>query len=135
MSEFLKLPRGILKRILLFLLALMYVAIGVQHFTAPEGFVAIVPPYLPAALLLVYISGVAEILGGLGVIPFATRKWAGWGIIALLVAVFPANLHMALNPQDFPEVATGFIYGRLPFQLVFAVWAWWVTQPDAEATD
>ncbi len=133
MSEFLHLPRGILKRIALFLLVPMYVSAGIQHFTGPEFFVAIVPPYLPAPLALVYISGVAEILVGLGVIPFITRRWAGWGIIALLVAIFPANIHMAMNPDQFPDAPESFLFGRLGFQFVFAAWAWWATRPDAEA--
>ena len=132
MSEFLKLPGGIPKRIALFLLALAFTFAGVTHFTGPEDFVAIVPPYLPAPLALVYISGVAEILGGLGVIPFVTRKWAGWGLIALLVAVFPANIHMAMNPQDFPDASVTFLYVRLALQFVLFAWAWWATQPDAE---
>jgi uncharacterized membrane protein len=134
MSEFLNLPRGIVKRILLLLLAPAYVWVGITHFTGPEFFVAIVPPYLPEPLLLVYISGVAEILGGLGVIPFATRKWAGWGLIALLIAVFPANIHMAMNPEQFPEASETALYVRLAIQFLLAAWAWWATQPDAEAT-
>ena len=134
MSEFLNLPRGWVQRIALFLLALGFVTAGVQHFTGPESFVAIVPPYLPVPLALVYISGVAEILGGLGVIPYATRKWAGWGLIALLIAVYPANIHMAMNPDEFPDVSETFLYGRLPFQFVLFAWVWWATRPDPEPT-
>lgn len=133
MSEFLKLPQGIVKRILLLLLAPAYVLIGVRHFTHPDAFVGIVPPYLPEPLLLVYISGVAEILGGLGVIPFVTRKWAGWGLVALLIAVFPANFHMAMNPDQFPELSETALYIRLAIQFLLVAWAWWATQPDAES--
>ena len=136
MSEFLRLPHNILKRIALLGLAVFYTYVGITHFTNPEFFVAIVPPYLPAALALVYISGVAEILGGLGVIPYATRKWAGWGIIALLIAVYPANIHMAMNPDDFPEAGgTTPLYIRLALQFVFIAWAWWATQPDPGHAD
>ena len=134
MSEFLNLPRGILKRIALFLMSFAFVFAGITHFTDPQGFVEIVPPYLPAALALVYISGVAEIAGGLGLLPFVTRKWAGWGLIALLVAVFPANIHMALHPEDFPDANETALYVRLVFQFMFFAWAWWATQPDAEAS-
>ena len=132
MKEFLKLPHSIPKRVALFLLSFAFVFAGISHFTGPEFFVAIVPPYLPAPLALVYISGVAEIMGGIGVIPFATRKWAGWGLIALLVAVYPANIHMALHPEDFPDASETFLYGRLVIQLVLFAWAWWATQPDPD---
>ncbi len=115
------------QRIALFLLSFAFVWVGITHFTGPEFFVAIVPPYLPAPLALVYISGVAEIAGGLGVLLAATRRWAGWGLIALLVAVYPANIHMALHPEDFPEASAGALYVRLAFQLVFFAWVWWAT--------
>lgn len=89
------------------------------------------PPYLPAHLELVYLSGVFEMLGGLGVLFSQARKPAGWGLIALLVAIFPANLHMALSPTQFPTLPAWALYGRLPFQLVFIAWAWWATRPDS----
>ena len=130
MSDFLSLPRAVPKRLALFLLALFFTAMGITHFTHPEAFVATVPPFLPAPLALVYISGVAEIAGGLGVLPIVTRKWAGWGLIALLVAVYPANIYMALNADAFPEMSATALFVRLPFQFLFFGWAWWATQPD-----
>ena len=133
MSDFLRLPGGILKNSALFLLVLFFVAVGISHFTRTEFFVAIVPPYLPAPLALVYISGVAEILGGVGVLPYATRRWAGWGLLALLVAVYPANIHMAMNAENFPDTSRTVLYVRLPVQFLFFAWVWWVTQTGREA--
>jgi len=124
-------PRSWPKRIALFALSFFFTYAGITHFTNPGFFTAIVPPYLPAPLALVYLSGIAEMAGGLGVLPFATRRWAGIGLIALLVAVYPANIHMALHPDDFPDAPAGFLYVRLVFQLVFFAWAWWATRPDA----
>jgi len=92
--------------------------------------VAIMPPYLPAHLELVYISGVFEMLGGLGALFSQTRKPAGWGLIALLVAIFPANLHMALSPTQFPTLPAWVLYARLLFHLVFIAWVWWAVRPD-----
>jgi len=111
------------------LLAVAFVGIGVLHFTDVESFEAIMPPYLPAARLLVWVSGVFEILGGLGVLLESTRRLAGIGLIALLVAVFPANIHMALHTEDFADVPAWGLYARLPAQLLFVAWVWWVTRP------
>ena len=126
-----RLPRSIPKRIGLVLLSVFFVVAGANHFVHPDGYVAIMPPYLPVHLELVYISGVFEILGGLGVLFLRTRKLAGWGLIALLVAIFPANLHMALNLAQFPDIPVWVLYARLPFQLVFIGWAWWATRTDS----
>jgi uncharacterized membrane protein len=128
----LDLPRRLPKRIALFLLALFFVFAGVTHFTRPEFFTAIVPPALPAPLALVYVSGVFEILGGLGVLWPATRAAAGVGLVALLVAVYPANLYMAWAPERFVAQGTPLwaLYARLPLQFVFIAWAWWATRAD-----
>ena len=128
------LPHSLPQRIGLLLLAAFFTYAGVSHFTNPEFFVSIMPPYLPAHLELVYLSGVFEILGGLGVLPVATRRWAGIGLIALLVAVFPANLHMALNPELYAAdgAPAWALYGRLPIQLLFGLWAWWATRPETD---
>jgi uncharacterized membrane protein len=127
-------PRSWPKRIALVLLAAFFVFAGVTHFTNPEFFVAIVPAWLPNPPLMVAVSGVAEILGGIGVLVPQTRRLAGWGLIALLVAVYPANVDMALNPDKW--LAQGMtkaqLWGRLPFQLLFLAWTWWATKPDPE---
>ncbi len=108
-------------------MAIGMVAVGVRHFTHPEPFVRIVPPFLPAPEALVAISGVFEILGGVGVVIPATRRWAALGLIALFVAVFPANLYMAWeNVQMFDDRVTPAwaAWARLPLQAVFIAWAW-----------
>lgn len=117
-----------------FLLAAFFAAAGVGHFTQTAFFVEIVPAYLPAPLALVYVSGVAEILGGVGVLIPKVRRYAGWGLLALLVAVFPANLNMALNPRPLQHAPAWMgqpsqlgLWLRLPFQAVFMVWVWWTT--------
>lgn len=122
------LPARISQRIALFVVAFFFTYAGVSHFTNPAFFVAIMPPYLPAHLELVYLSGVFEILGGLGVLVPATRRLAGYGLLALLVAVYPANIHMAMNPSQFPDLAAAALYARLPMQLVFAAIVWWATR-------
>ncbi len=109
---------------MLVLVAVLFVAVGVRHFTHPDFFIAIVPPYLPAPAALVYVSGFFEILGGIGVLVPATRKWAGYGLLALLVAVYPANIHMALNPDQFPDMTPTALWVRMPFQFVFAALVW-----------
>ena len=109
----------------LVLLALFFVAAGINHFVHPAFYVRIVPPWLPAHALLVQVSGIFEILGGIGVLLPATRRFSGIGLIALLVAVFPANLQMALHPELYADI-TGApaLYIRLPLQLVLIAWVW-----------
>lgn len=118
---------NIVRTILKYLLVVFFVFAGVNHFRNPEFYLRMMPPYLPWHGALNYASGFFEIvLGLLVLIPKYTRL-AGWGLIALLVAVFPANLHMALNPHLFPELPPAAYYIRLPFQLVFAAWVYWTT--------
>ena len=119
------------KRVLLYAMAAFYVAAGVMHFARPEFYVAIMPPYLPWHLELVYLSGVAEILCGVGLLIPQTRVLAAWATIALLIAVFPANLHQAMNDVPMPGSNESLGIGRwirFPFQLVLIVWAWWYTR-------
>jgi uncharacterized membrane protein len=102
----------------------VFIFAGAMHFVIPKVYKRIVPPYLPAPEALVYASGVAEIAGGVGLMIPATRQRAGWWLLATLAGVFPANLHMALHPEQFPDVPGGekAFKARLPFQLVFAGW-------------
>lgn len=88
------------------------------------------PPYLPWHLELVYLSGLCEIAGGLAVLPARSRRAGGWFVIAVLAGVFPANVQMALHPEQFPDLPAWTLWARLPLQLVFAAWAWWATRPD-----
>lgn len=96
-----------------------------MHFAAPETYVAIMPRCLPAKRGLVYASGVAEIAGGAGLIHPATRRSAQWLLIATLIAVFPANLTMALHPERYigsSRAGTSMLIARLPLQAVFIAW-------------
>jgi len=116
------------------LLALAMVGVGVTHFTAPEPFIKIVPSWLPAASTLVAVSGVFEILGGLGLLLPQTRKWASYGLVALYLAVFPANINMAVNHISIgaAPMPTWALWARLPFQVLFIVWAIWVGRTDEQ---
>ncbi|MBM4268056.1 MAG: DoxX family protein [Deltaproteobacteria bacterium] len=121
------------KRILLWIMSVFYVFAGVMHFVNPGLYMPMMPPYLPWHLELVYLSGVAEIVLGLAVLVPAWRRLAAWGIILLLIAIFPANLHIALYNVPIggaSEGAGALNWVRLPFQLVLIVWAWWYTRPD-----
>ena len=111
------------------LMSVVFVAAGVLHFVWPERYARIVPPFLPSPLALVYLSGVAEILGGLGVLVPALRVWAGRGLVALLVTVFPANVYMALAPAAAGMgIAPVWLWLRLPLQFALIAWVWWATR-------
>jgi uncharacterized membrane protein len=108
------------------ILAVLMVFAGTLHFVAPKGYIRIVPNWLPAPRALVIVSGAFEILGGLGLLLSATRAWAAWGLIALLVAVFPANVNMAVNRIGFGRKPTPqwLLWARLPLQAVLIAWAY-----------
>ena len=114
------------------LLAVTMVGVGIAHFATHDDFVAIMPAFLPLHHELVWISGGLEVLGGLGLILPWSRRFAGWGLIALYVCVFPANLNMAINQIGMggAEPVVWMLWARLPFQAVFIVWAYWVSRPD-----
>jgi uncharacterized membrane protein len=119
------------------LLGLLFVGAGVNHFVIPHPYRQIVPPWTARfadADTIVAVSGVAEVAGGLGVLMPATRRISGLSLIALLVAVFPANLHMALNPEEFRRIPRWALYARLPLQPLAIWWVWRATrtQPSAE---
>lgn len=108
------------------LLAALFSFAGTMHFVAPTPYIAIVPSWLPNAPLLVIVSGVCEILGGLGVLLPQTRRLAGWGLIALLFAVFPANIHMLqlAYANDGTTLWKAALWFRLPLQLLMLWWVW-----------
>ena len=110
--------------VLLYVQAFFYVVAGLLHFLKTKFYLRIMPPYLPFPKELVYLSGVAEILLGLGLLsPF--RSLAAIGIILLLVAVFPANIYSTFqNPKAIPGIPLWVLYCRLPLQFVFIYWAW-----------
>jgi uncharacterized membrane protein len=111
------------------LLAVFFVVAGAMHFAKPRAYGAVMPRYLPLHRELVLASGAAEILGGLAVVPGRTRRLAGWWLLAVLAAVFPANVHMAVNPDQIPglepsRVPRWLLWARLPVQPLLMVWAW-----------
>jgi uncharacterized membrane protein len=99
-----------------------FIANGVNHLVNPRYYRAIMPDYLPAHDELVAASGVAEIAGGVAMMHPRTRRVGMWWLIATLIAIFPANLHMALNPGRYKRIPPAVLYARLPFQLVFIAW-------------
>lgn len=103
---------------------LFFVFAGAMHFVIPRTYEAIVPDALPAKRGLVYASGVAEILGGAGVMNTRTRRAASWWSVATLIAVFPANIHMAVNPDRYPVPGgRAALLARLPLQALAIAWA------------
>ena len=123
----------VVKLVLLGLMALFYVFGGINHFVDPDTYVAIMPPYLPWHLELVYLSGVAEIALGVAVTVPHLRRLAAWGIIALLVAIFPANIHIAVNNLPVFGATEGagiWNWVRLPGQGLLIAWAWWYTREE-----
>lgn len=117
-----------MKKAALWLLAVFFVLAGLNHFRDPGFYLAMMPPLLPAPKALNVISGVAELLGGVGVLLPRTRRLAGYGLIALLVAVFPANIYAALQGQlEGLSAAPWTLWARLPFQGLFIYWVWWAT--------
>jgi uncharacterized membrane protein len=102
---------------------LFFIAAGANHFINPKPYLSMMPSYLPAHAALVQISGVAEILGGAGVLLACSRRLAAWGLILLLVAVFPANLNVALHGWPEVNLPGWALWCRLPLQVIFI---WWV---------
>ena len=110
------------------LLAGVFIGAGVNHFLIPGTYEQIVPPSMRGqAGRLVQISGVAEVAGGVGVLLPQTRRAAGVGLIALLAAVFPANLYMAREPESFRRIPRWALWARLPLQPLMMWWAWRAT--------
>lgn len=110
------------------LLGVLFVAAGVNHFLKPDFYLKIMPPYLPWHYELVLISGVFEILGGVGLLIPRLTVPAAWGLVALLVAVFPANIYMTFHPELYPTIPPAVLWARLPFQGVLIAWAYWFTR-------
>jgi len=105
-------------------LGVIFVLQGINHFINDDILVRMMPGYLPWSMPLVHLSGVAEVILGVLVFIPRARHLAGWGIIALLIAVFPANIEMAMHPEQWTEVPEFALWLRLPFQPVFMAWAW-----------
>jgi uncharacterized membrane protein len=116
------------------IMGLFYVVAGINHFVHPAMYTAIMPPYIPWPLGMIHLTGVAEIMGGIGVlIPNGfvfrrTRVAASWGIVALLIAIWPVHFNMALHPANYPSAPLWAIWFRLPLQIPLIVWAWAYTR-------
>ena len=123
------------KQILKVLFAVCMIAAGLSHFIVPHPYVKIVPPQLPYPEAIVYISGFFEILGGISLFIPPLSQAAAWGLVLLLIAVYPANINMAVNNIHINNIPDGnwFQAIRLPFQFVLIAWAYWYTKPDKEA--
>ena len=105
-------------------LSCFYLVGGALHFLRPRIYEAIVPDRLPAKRGLVYASGAAELAGSVGVLHPCTRTAAGWWLIATLIAVFPANVHMAVHAERYRGIPAPLLWLRLPVQALLVVWAW-----------
>ena len=122
-----------LRRALPWVMGVFYIVAGANHFLNPGFYMPMMPPYLPLHRELVFLSGVAELVLGIAVLVPATRRAAAWGIILLLVAVFPANIHIALHDVPLGGAAHGagaLNWARLPLQAVLIAWAWRYTRDD-----
>jgi uncharacterized membrane protein len=127
-----------MKRTLLWAMAAFYVLAGVNHFVQSSVYLPMMPPYLPWHLALVYLSGVCEVGLGIAVLVPAWRRTAAWGLVLMLIAIFPANLHIAMHNVPLFGNTEGFgvwNWVRLPFQAVLIAWAWWYTRDSASVAD
>jgi uncharacterized membrane protein len=109
--------------------AAVFILAGILHFVIPTWYADMIPRWMPQPVLLVYLSGVAEIVGGAGLLHPRTRTLAAFGLVVLLVAVFPAHIEMLQQAQgrDVSPLVRGALWGRLPLQLVLIWWVWRVT--------
>ncbi|MBI45657.1 MAG: DoxX family protein [Candidatus Marinimicrobia bacterium] len=118
----------IIKKISIISMSCFYIYVGIKHFIDPNWFINIIPPYLPWHLELVYLSGLFEIILGLLLLIPKTRKLAAYGLIALLIAVYPANIYLAFNelPQKMMGISSfAASWIRLPIQFIFIGLAYW----------
>ena len=117
-----------MKLLSLYIMSIFYISAGIMHFLKPNYYLKIMPPYLPFPLCLVYLSGIAEVLLGVLLLVPSLRPFAAWGVIALLIAVFPANLYMLQKGGIEFGVPTWTLYLRLPLQGLLIAWAWIYTK-------
>jgi uncharacterized membrane protein len=116
-------------------LGAFFLAAGALHFIKPRPYESIMPEALPAHRELVYLSGVAEMAGGAGVLADGTRRAAGWWLIATMLAVFPANINMAVEAERFDGIPEPLLWARLPLQALIVYWIWRVAaRPTSAAT-
>lgn len=121
-----------MRKLFLYLLGVFFIGAGLNHFIVPGFYHQIMPSYLPLPTFFVLISGAFEIILGIGVLLPRWRKLSAWGLVALLIAVYPANIHMWLNdvPIDGKPIPAVFHYLRLPLQFLFIYWAYVYTRDE-----
>ena len=121
-------PEAFWRKLALLAFSSFFITVGIDHFINPDFYLAIMPPMLPLHLEAVYVSGFFEILGGLGLLLSRFRKISGWGLLALLIAVYPANIYLAQTNGAAMNTTPLIAWGRLPFQFVFIGLAYWHTK-------
>jgi uncharacterized membrane protein len=113
-----------LRKVSLILLAMFFALAGMNHFLNPKLYLAMIPPYIPVPVAVNLISGTAEMVGGIAILIPLLRRAAGWGLIILLLAVFPANIHVAIHGWDGVTIPTWVLWARLPFQFALVTWVY-----------
>ena len=117
------------RKILKWLFGILFALAGANHFVHTDFYLSIMPPYLPWHAALVYVSGAAEITLGVMLLVRRLEALAAWGMIALIIAVTPANVHMAIHPELYPQYSSIALWWRVPLQGVLIAWAFWFTRP------
>ena len=120
------------KSVFVYIMAFFYILAGIMHFIKPDFYLAIMPPYLPWHLKLVYLSGICEMIVGILLVPKPTRSLGAWLLIALLIAVYPANIQMAINYWIYNHPGLWIAIIRLPIQFILLWLAWIYTKPTAK---
>lgn len=115
-----------------YLLAAGFIFAGFNHFYNPDFYLRIMPPYLPWPSALHLTAGFFEFVFGVMLLIPRFQRLAAWGLIALLLTVYPANIHMAVNHHLYPDLPMVFHWIRLPLQFVLIAWAWWFTKADED---
>ncbi len=117
-----------LKLVTKIIFGILFIAAGANHFINPKFYLSIMPPYLPFPYTLVILSGIAEVILGVGLLIPQVSQYAAWGLILLLIAVLPANIHMATHPELYPTIPSLMLWFRLPLQGMLILWAYWYTR-------
>ena len=104
------------------MVGLLFILAGVNHFINSDFYVNIMPLYIPEHLMMVYVSGVFEAIGGISVLVPLLRRVAGWGLVALLIAVFPVHVHMITNHAEYPLIPYSILVARIPLQFILIAW-------------
>jgi uncharacterized membrane protein len=109
-------------------MAILYIGAGINHFLNPDFYLPMMPPYIPAPSTMILLSGVIEVLLGVGLWVPKTRSFAAWAIIAMLFAFMPVHIHMLVNAEQYSDIPVAVLWARLPLQALFVAWAYWHTK-------